>query len=86
MPPVFDIAASANSYPFRYSDDEWTNLGALAIEQQPDDAGRLRSWPAAYHLVNEHRLHHANDCRRRRGIQSGIRGGTSLGEPDATHP
>ena len=27
--PVFDIAASAISYPFRYSDDEWTDLGAL---------------------------------------------------------
>jgi hypothetical protein len=30
--PVFDIAASAISYPFRYSDDESTDLGALAIE------------------------------------------------------
>lgn len=27
--PVFDIAASAISYPFRYADDEWTDLGAL---------------------------------------------------------
>ena len=36
--PVFDIAASAISYPFRYSDDEWTDLGALAIEQYPDQA------------------------------------------------
>jgi transglutaminase-like putative cysteine protease len=42
--PVFDIAASAISYPFRYSDDEWTDLGALAIEQYPDQAGRLRIW------------------------------------------
>jgi Bacterial transglutaminase-like N-terminal region len=25
--PVFDIAASAISYPFRYSDDEWTIWG-----------------------------------------------------------
>lgn len=25
--PVFDIAASAISYPFRYSDEEWTDLG-----------------------------------------------------------
>jgi hypothetical protein len=40
--PVFDIAASAFSYPFRYSDDEWTDLGALAVEQYPDQAGRLR--------------------------------------------
>jgi transglutaminase-like putative cysteine protease len=42
--PVFDIAASAISYPFRYSDDEWSDLGALAIEQYPDQAGRLRTW------------------------------------------
>ena len=27
--PVFSIAASAIVYPFRYSDDEWTDLGAL---------------------------------------------------------
>ena len=29
--PVFDIAASAIFYPFRYSDDEWIDLGALTI-------------------------------------------------------
>ena len=29
--PVFAIAASAISYPFRYSDDEWTDLGPLTI-------------------------------------------------------
>jgi transglutaminase-like putative cysteine protease len=46
--PVFDIAASAISYPFRYSDDEWTDLGALAIQQYPDPAGRLRSWARAF--------------------------------------
>jgi hypothetical protein len=28
--PVFDIAFSAMSYPFR-SDDDWIDLGALAI-------------------------------------------------------
>jgi transglutaminase-like putative cysteine protease len=27
--PVFDIAFSAMSYPFRYSDDDWIDLGAL---------------------------------------------------------
>ena len=27
--PIFHIAASAIVYPFRYSDDEWTDLGAL---------------------------------------------------------
>ncbi|NBX60294.1 MAG: hypothetical protein EBT62_07510 [Opitutaceae bacterium] len=29
--PVFALAASAIHYPFRYADDEWTDLGALAI-------------------------------------------------------
>jgi transglutaminase-like putative cysteine protease len=42
--PVFDIAHSAISFPFRYSDDEWADLGPLAIPQYPDEAGRLRSW------------------------------------------
>jgi transglutaminase-like putative cysteine protease len=42
--PVFDIAASAIYYPFRYSDDEWTDLGALAIPRYPDAVGQLRSW------------------------------------------
>ncbi len=42
--PVFDIAASAISYPFRYSNDVWTDLGALAVQQYPDPNARLRSW------------------------------------------
>jgi len=42
--PVFDIAFSAMSYPFRYSDDDWTDLGALAVPQFADAAGVLRSW------------------------------------------
>ena len=46
--PVFDIAASAIVYPFRYSDDEWTDLGALTIQQYPDPAGRLRNWARAF--------------------------------------
>jgi transglutaminase-like putative cysteine protease len=46
--PVFDIAASAISYPFRYADDEWTDLGALASEQYPDRAGRLRAWARGF--------------------------------------
>jgi len=47
--PVFDIAADAISYPFRYSDDEWMDLGALAVPQYPDAANLLRSW--AYGFV-----------------------------------
>jgi transglutaminase-like putative cysteine protease len=46
--PVFDIAASAIFYPFRYSDDEWTDLGALAVPQHADPAGRLREWAQAF--------------------------------------
>jgi transglutaminase-like putative cysteine protease len=46
--PIFDVAASAISYPFRYSDDEWTDLGALTIQQYPDQAGRLRSWARGF--------------------------------------
>jgi transglutaminase-like putative cysteine protease len=46
--PVFDIAASAISYPFRYSDDESTDLSALAIEQYPDQAGQLRVWARSF--------------------------------------
>jgi transglutaminase-like putative cysteine protease len=46
--PIFDIAATAISYPFRYSDDEWADLGALAAPQHPDPAGRLREWSQAF--------------------------------------
>jgi len=42
--PVFDIAASAIAYPFRYSDADWTDLGSLAALQYPDAPGRLRNW------------------------------------------
>jgi len=46
--PVFDIAATAISYPFRYSDDEWIDLGALANQQYSDPAGKLSSWARAF--------------------------------------
>ena len=46
--PVFDIAASAISYPFRYSDDEWTDLAALAVQQYSDNGTRLRSWAQGF--------------------------------------
>lgn len=46
--PVFDIAASAISYPFRYSDEEWTDLGPLATQQYSDPGGRLRTWALAF--------------------------------------
>jgi transglutaminase-like putative cysteine protease len=46
--PVFDIAGSAIFYPFRYSDDDWTDLGALAMQQYADPAGQLRTWARAF--------------------------------------
>jgi transglutaminase-like putative cysteine protease len=42
--PVFPIAAAAASYPFVYSPDDWTDLGALALPQYADDTGRLSRW------------------------------------------
>ncbi len=48
--PIFDIAGSALVYPFRYSDDEWTDLGALTIPQYPDPAGRLGTWARSFIL------------------------------------
>jgi transglutaminase-like putative cysteine protease len=46
--PVFDIAASAISFPFRYSDEEWTDLGALAATQHADPGGRLAAWAQGF--------------------------------------
>ena len=46
--PVFDIAASAISYPFRYSDDEWTDLGALTVAQYPDPGSQLQKWARGF--------------------------------------
>lgn len=46
--PVFPIAASAQTYPFRYSDNEWADLGALATPQSPDSAGRLLAWARSF--------------------------------------
>ncbi len=46
--PVFEIAASAIFYPFQYSNDEQTDLGALAIQQYSDPGGQLASWTRAF--------------------------------------
>jgi transglutaminase-like putative cysteine protease len=50
--PVFDMAASAIFYPFRYSDDEWLDLGALTVQQYPDPRGQLKNWAAAFIRAN----------------------------------
>jgi transglutaminase-like putative cysteine protease len=46
--PVFDIGSAAIFYPFRYSADEWTDLGALALQQYADPEGQLRDWAKAF--------------------------------------
>jgi transglutaminase-like putative cysteine protease len=46
--PVFDIAVSAINFPFRYSDDDWTDLGPLTILQYADPAGQLRGWARGF--------------------------------------
>ena len=46
--PVFDVAASAISYPFTYLSDDQVDLGALAVQQYPDPTGRLRVWTEAF--------------------------------------
>jgi transglutaminase-like putative cysteine protease len=46
--PVFDMAASAICYPFRYSDDEWSDLGALTVQQYQDPDGQLASWARGF--------------------------------------
>lgn len=46
--PVFDIAASAITYPFLYSEDEWIDLGAFAVQQHADPVGKLAAWARAF--------------------------------------
>jgi transglutaminase-like putative cysteine protease len=42
--PIFDIAASASTYPFLLSEDEMADLGALRLQAYLDPAGRLHEW------------------------------------------
>jgi transglutaminase-like putative cysteine protease len=46
--PVFPIAANAINYPFSYSPEERTDLGALLSPQYDDPMGRLSSWTAGF--------------------------------------
>jgi len=48
--PVFPVAASAISYPFRYSDEEWTDLGALAAPQYRNGRDAVRNWAQSFVL------------------------------------
>ncbi len=42
--PVFNISASAASYPFLLTDDDMVDLGALRIQAYLDAGGQLREW------------------------------------------
>lgn len=46
--PLFDVAVSATSYPFWYSEDDRIDLGALLQPQHPDPDGRLLNWARAF--------------------------------------
>jgi transglutaminase-like putative cysteine protease len=46
--PVFEVAASAQSYPFTYDPDDWLDLGPLAVPQYLDPDARLRKWVHAF--------------------------------------
>jgi transglutaminase-like putative cysteine protease len=46
--PVFSIAASAIVYPFAYSAEDWTDLGALAARQYADPGDRLGTWARGF--------------------------------------
>lgn len=48
--PVFAIAAEAISFPFFYSGDDWTDLGALTTPQYPDPEGRFSRWVEGFVL------------------------------------
>ncbi|UZK64692.1 transglutaminase family protein [Sphingomonas sp. M1-B02] len=49
--PIFRIAPHAHSYPFAYTDDERTDLGALLVPEYPDPDGRLSAWAREVVLV-----------------------------------
>jgi len=46
--PVFDIAAAAITFPFRYTDDAWADLGALTVLQYPEGQPSLRDWAQGF--------------------------------------
>jgi transglutaminase-like putative cysteine protease len=46
--PLLEIASSATAYPFRYSDDERSDLGALLVPQYHDPEGRLLKWAQGF--------------------------------------
>jgi transglutaminase-like putative cysteine protease len=50
--PIFPIAARAITYPFSYSQEERTDLGALLSCQYPNSKSRVSAWAASFVLGN----------------------------------
>ncbi|MDH2353063.1 transglutaminase family protein [Bradyrhizobium sp. SSUT18] len=48
--PVFPVSASAISYPFLYTDEEWMDLGALVRPQYHDAEDAVRNWARSFVL------------------------------------
>jgi len=48
--PVFPVSASAVSYPFRYTDEEWMDLGALVTPQFHDAGDAVSNWARSFVL------------------------------------
>jgi transglutaminase-like putative cysteine protease len=48
--PVFPVSASAISYPFRYTDEEWIDLGALIRPQYHDAGDAVGNWARSFVL------------------------------------
>lgn len=48
--PILKIAPAAHSYPFNYSHEERTDLGALLVPEYEDADGRLATWAHAQAL------------------------------------
>lgn len=46
--PVFTIALAAHHYPFAYSDDDRTDLGALLVPLRGPDAEQVAAWSRAF--------------------------------------
>jgi transglutaminase-like putative cysteine protease len=46
--PLFDIATSALSFPFAYSNEEILDLGALLTQRYPDSDRQLLTWTKAF--------------------------------------
>ena len=53
--PIFDIAASAISSPFAYSEDEQLDLGVLLTPQYQDPDRRLSIWAGGFAEGRDHR-------------------------------